>query len=46
MSAFYGGCSECCIRRVLILVVLVDCTSMYLTVDALMELWKLLTQLR
>jgi hypothetical protein len=42
-SAFYGGRAECRIRNVPVPVDLVDFTSMYPTVDALMDLWSLLT---
>lgn len=43
MSAFYGARTECRIRRVKTPVTLVDFTSMYPTVNALMQLWPLLT---
>jgi hypothetical protein len=43
MSAFFGGRSECMIRHVSVPVTLVDFTSMYPTVNALMRLWFLLT---
>ncbi len=43
MSTFYGGRAECRIRKVPVPVELVDFTSMYPTVDALMGLWSLLT---
>jgi len=43
MSAFYGGRSECTIRHTLVPVTLLDFTSMYPTVNALMRLWFLLT---
>ena len=46
MSTFYGGRAECRIRKVPVPVELVDFTSMYPTVDALMGLWSLLTVLR
>ncbi len=42
-SAFYGGRAECRIRKVPVPVELVDFTSMYPTVDALMGMWSLLT---
>ena len=45
-SAFYGGRAECRIRKVPVPVELVDFTSMYPTVDALMGLWSLLTASR
>ena len=41
MAAFYGGRAECRIRRVPVPVILVDFTSMYPTVDALMDLHRL-----
>lgn len=41
--AFYGGRAECRIRKVPVPVELVDFTSMYPTVDALMGMWSLLT---
>lgn len=41
MAAFYGGRAECRIRRTPVPVVLVDFTSMYPTVDALMDLHRL-----
>lgn len=43
MSTFYGGRAECMIRRTIVPVALVDFTSMYPTVDVLMDLWALLT---
>lgn len=43
MSAYYGGRSECRIRRVSVPVVYCDFASMYPTVCALMGLWGLLT---
>ena len=43
MSAFYGGRAECRIRNTPVPVELVDYTSMYPTVDSLMNLWELLT---
>ena len=41
MAAFYGGRAECRIRRIPVPVILVDFTSMYPTVDALMDLHRL-----
>lgn len=41
MSAFFGGRAECRLRRVPVPVQLVDFTSMYPTVDALMDLHRL-----
>jgi hypothetical protein len=41
MAAFYGGRAECRIRRTPVPVILVDFTSMYPTVDALMDLHRL-----
>jgi hypothetical protein len=46
MSTFYGGRAECRIRKLPVPVELVDFTSMYPTVDALMGLWSLLTASR
>jgi len=43
MSAFYGGRAECRIRRTSVPVTVVDFTSMYPTVNALMNTWQLLT---
>lgn len=43
MSAFYGGRAECHIRLTPVPVVLVDFTSMYPTVNALMKSWRLIT---
>lgn len=43
MSAFYGGRAECRIRLTAVPIVLVDFTSMYPTVNALMGSWKLIT---
>lgn len=43
MSAFYGGRSECMIRRTPVPVTVVDFTAMYPTVNALMNTWQLLT---
>lgn len=43
MSAFYGGRAECRIRLTSVPVVLVDFTSMYPTVNALMGSWQLIT---
>jgi hypothetical protein len=43
MVAFYGGRAECRIRKIPAPVVLTDFTSMYPTVNALMENWSLLT---
>ena len=41
MAAFFGGRAECRIRRVPVPVALVDFTSMYPTVDTLMDLHRL-----
>ena len=41
MAAFYGGRAECRIRRVPVPVILVDFTSMYPTVDSLLDLHRL-----
>jgi hypothetical protein len=46
MASFYGGRAECHIRRVALPVTVVDFTSMYPTVDALMGLWNILTAAR
>ena len=46
MSAFYGGRSECRIRRTSVPVTVVDFTAMYPTVNALMNSWQLLTAQR
>ncbi|MGI8557667.1 MAG: hypothetical protein ACR2ND_05075 [Solirubrobacteraceae bacterium] len=43
MSAYYGGRSECRIRRTPVPVVYCDFLSMYPTVCTLMGVWKLLT---
>lgn len=43
MSAYYGGRTECRIRRVPVPVVYVDFLSMYPTVNTLMGLWRFLT---
>ena len=43
MSAFFGGRSECRIRKTRVPVVYVDFLSMYPTVNALMGLWRLQT---
>lgn len=43
MQAFYGGRAECKIRKLAVPVELVDFTSMYPTVNALMGGWQLLT---
>jgi hypothetical protein len=40
MSGYFGGRAECRIRRVLTPVRYVDFTSMYPTVNALLELWQ------
>jgi hypothetical protein len=40
MSAFYGGCAECRIRKTPVPVRLVDFTSTYPTLFALMKMWK------
>lgn len=46
MATFYGGRAECMVRRLNVPVTLVDFTSMYPTVNALMRLWGLLTAQR
>lgn len=43
MTAFYGARSECRIRRLPVPVALVDFTSMYPTVNSLLNNWDLLT---
>lgn len=43
MSAFYGGRAECRIRKTPLPVQLVDYTSMYPSVNALMGVWQLVT---
>ncbi len=43
MSAFYGGRTECRIRRVPVPVVYLDFLSMYPTVNSLMGLWQFIT---
>jgi hypothetical protein len=43
MSSFYGARTECRIRGVKVPVTVVDFTSMYPTVNALMGMWGLLT---
>jgi hypothetical protein len=43
MSAFYGGRAETFIRHTRMPVMVCDFTSMYPTVDALMNLWEFLT---
>lgn len=43
MTAFYGGRTECRLRRVAVPVEVVDFTSMYPTVDCLLGIWELLT---
>jgi hypothetical protein len=43
MGAYYGGRTECRIRRVPVPVVYVDFLSMYPTACTLMKLWRLLT---
>jgi hypothetical protein len=43
MEAFYGGRTECRIRRVLVPVVHLDFTSMYPTIFSLLHLWEFLT---
>jgi hypothetical protein len=43
MSAFYGGRAEARIVRTPVPVVLVDFTSMYPSVNALLSSWPLLT---
>ncbi len=40
MSAYYGDRAECAVRRTPVPVVYCDVTSMYPTVNALMELWR------
>jgi hypothetical protein len=46
MSAYYGGRAETMIRRTPMPVRVYDFTSMYPTVDSLMNLWELLTHER
>jgi hypothetical protein len=46
MSAYYGGRTECGIRRVPVPVVYCDFLSMYTTVNALMGLWDQVTAAR
>jgi hypothetical protein len=46
MAAFFGGRAECRIRKVPAPIVLTDFTSMYPTVNALMDNWSLLTAAR
>ena len=46
MTAYYGGRSECRIRRVVVPVVYCDFLSMYPTVNTLMGLWWVLTAQR
>lgn len=43
MTAYYGGRTECRIRRTPVPVVYLDYLSMYPTVNALMGLWEMLT---
>lgn len=43
MTAFYGGRAECRLRRTAMPVTYVDFTSMYTTVNGLLDLWRLLT---
>lgn len=43
MEAFYGGRAECHIRKVDVPVVYVDFRSMYMTCNALMNTWPLIT---
>ncbi len=43
MQAYYGGRSECRIRRTAVPVVLTDFTSQYPTVNALLGNWGVLT---
>ncbi len=43
MSAFYGGRAEVHLRHVPVPIALVDFTSMYPTVDTLMNIWPLVT---
>ncbi|MGH7239426.1 MAG: DNA polymerase, partial [Candidatus Saccharimonadales bacterium] len=40
MAAYYGGRAECRIRNTIVPVVYTDFTSMYPTVNSLMDLWK------
>src|SRR5215469_12101752 len=42
MMAYYGGRAECRIRKVVVPVVYCDFLSMYPTVNALMDLWRIL----
>ena len=42
MSAYFGGRAECRIRKTWVPVILTDFLSMYPTVNALMETWKLI----
>ena len=42
MAAFYGGRAECRIRNTAVPIVLLDFLSMYPTVNALMDNWRLL----
>jgi len=46
MAAYYGGRAECRIRRWPVLVVPVDLTSEYPSVDALLGIWDVLTAAR
>jgi len=46
MCAYYGGRTECHIRRVPVPVVYLDFLSMYPTVNALMDLWRHVTATR
>ena len=46
MSAYFGGRAECRIRRWPVPVVPVDLTSEYPSVDALLEIWNILTAQR
>ncbi len=43
MAAFYGGRAEVHLRRLPVPIALVDFTSMYPTVDTLMNIWPLVT---
>jgi hypothetical protein len=42
MTTFYGGRAECHIRKAIVPVAYLDFTSMYPTVDSLMDLWQFL----
>ena len=43
MTAYYGGRSECRVRRAAVPIVHLDFLSMYPTVNSLLQLWPLLT---